>query len=288
MTAFRLAGRRRRCRPPLPAVDGTASRRRGRRRRRAPRPPRPRAGPPSRGPAQQAGAGGAGPVAGAVEPSSIAAPASSAGTPSGGRSSAGYAASPPPCRRGGLAPLARPKVGEGAGRARTLQLPVECWGGAEERTAASADAPGRPARRQLGAQALPGAEDELGDGVLVEADELADLGVRPVLELAEGEHEALPPLEPGVGERTSSCWPAGACRARGRPRSAAADRARAPRRRLHTLRSLDLLEEEVARRREEVRRQVDAVGVEAVERGQRLDEGLLDQVVRVVGVARSR
>ena len=53
---------------------------------------------------------------------------------------------------------------------------------------------------QLDAEAFAGPEDELRDRVLLHVHELADLGIRAVLELAQGEHEPLPRLQLRVRE----------------------------------------------------------------------------------------
>ena len=56
----------------------------------------------------------------------------------------------------------------------------------------------------LDPKALAGAEDQLRDGVLLETDDLADLGIGAVLELSQGKHEPLPRLELPVGDANVS------------------------------------------------------------------------------------
>ena len=93
-------------------------------------------------------------------------------------------------------------MGERAALARLAQLAVEVLGEGRQECAALLRQPRRIdlQQSQLGAQALAGAIDELCDGVLVQADELADLGVALLLELAEREHEPLAGLEARVRE----------------------------------------------------------------------------------------
>ena len=101
-----------------------------------------------------------------------------------------------------LATLAAFEVRERLVQLRALELPVEM--GREQR-----QEPPALLRKPLGvylrepelaAQALAGAKDELGDGVLLHPDQLADLGVGAVLELAERQHEPLARLEMPVGD----------------------------------------------------------------------------------------
>ena len=139
---------------------------------------------------------------------------------------------------------------------------------------------------QLGAQALAGTEDQLRNRVLLHPDELADLGVGPLLELAQGEHEPLARLEPRVRD-SHLLLLAGKQEA---PLRVVLDRRR--QRGLRYLRdgllplpALHLLEEEVAQGREQVRRDLRRLRVEPVETRHGADERLLDEVVRVVHVA---
>ena len=139
---------------------------------------------------------------------------------------------------------------------------------------------------QLGAEAVARTRDQLRDRVLLQADDHPDLGVALVLELAQSEHEALARRQLRVGGPHLLLLAV---------QERAALRVVVDRRRYGRLghlgdglgpaAALDRLEEEVAQRREQVRPEVDGVRIEPVEPWQRPDEGLLDEVVRVVRVA---
>ena len=107
---------------------------------------------------------------------------------------------------------------------------------------------------ELQAQALAGPEDQLRDRVLLHVDQLADLGVRAVLELAQRQHEPLPRLEPRVREPHLVLLPP----QERSPLGVVLDRRRQHRlghlrHGLLPLRALDLLQEEIAQGREQVR-----------------------------------
>ena len=124
------------------------------------------------------------------------------------------------------------------------------------------------------------------DGVLVQPDDGADLGVAPVVELAQREHEPLPGQEPRVGEADILLLVVEKRAALG----IVLDRRRRPRLGhvrdgLRAPAALDRLEEKIAKRREEIRRNVGRVGIEPVEARQSADERFLHEVVGVVPVA---
>ena len=101
-----------------------------------------------------------------------------------------------------LAVLTGLEMGQRLGLLGAAQLPVEV--GREERQISLAHLGQLRAvdldESEFIAQALTGTEDELRDGVLVQSDELADLRIALVLELAQREDESLAWRQLAVGD----------------------------------------------------------------------------------------
>ncbi len=190
-------------------------------------------------------------------------------------------------RECGLAALAAFEVGERLVAFRPFELAVEMRG--EERQEAAAllgEALGVDlGEAELGAQALARAKDELGDRVLLHADELADLRVRAVLELAEREHQTLARLQMRVRDPHLVLLAAQEQAALGIVLDVGGNRRlRHLGHGLLPLALFDLLQKQVLERRKQVGGDVGRVRVEAVEARHGAEERLLHEIVRVVRV----
>src|SRR5215204_4155972 len=139
---------------------------------------------------------------------------------------------------------------------------------------------------KLRPEVVAGTRDQLGDRVLVQPDDLADLGVAPVLELAQRQHQPLAGREARVRDahllllamqERAPLRVVVDRRGRGRLGNLG-DRLGAPP-------ALEGLQEQVPQGREQVRAELDRLRVEPVEPRQRPHERLLHQVVGVVRVA---